>query len=153
MAVVGTTGHGERVFDRPNSHMHEGVRRLLPEVLGGLSVSVRAGDVFEAEVDLGRVVGLTSCVEVGPDDDVRMVTRPGRRWPSRVVYGREPEPCQYVTVVIMRSREPGNRLVLLTAYIGRYLGPEPGDPRATPESCARWSNRALIADRGGDDGR
>jgi hypothetical protein len=142
--ILGVTANGENVYDRPRSHLHGDVAALLPEVLGRLSICIRAGDVFESDVDLGRVVGETVCVEVGPDDLVVSEFRPGRRGVSRVVYGREPEPCQHVTVVVMRSREAGNNLVLLTAYVGRYLGPEPGDPRSTPESRSRWANMALI---------
>jgi len=139
---LGRMKSGEIAVDRLRSHIHGDVIAVLPEVLGEISLTE---DFGEFEVDLGRIVGTTSCVDVGPKDDVRLEVRPGRRWPSRVVYGRQPEPCSWVTVVLKRDYDRPSRVVLITAYVGRYVGPEDSDPRSTPESRARWATRALIA--------
>jgi len=140
---LGKMMSGEIVVDRPRSHIHGDVMAVLPEVLRSISLTE---DFGEFEIDTGRIVGTTSCVEVGPEDDVRLEVRPGRRWPSRVIGGRKPEPCSWVTVVLMQDRQDRSRAVLITAYVGRYVGPEDGDPRSTPESKARWATRALITE-------
>lgn len=90
----------------------------------------------QVTVDLGRVVGLSQVVEVGPDEPTQHIKRPGRDWPSQFALNRSPEPSSLVTIVM-----EGHKVV--TAWIGPAAPREPGDPRATAEDCAWWACHAF----------
>jgi hypothetical protein len=132
---------GEKVVDRHNSHLHKSVSDLLPEVFS----HIQGGEAFVVkEVDLGRVVGVTHCVEVGPNDEIYFEMRPGRKGPSKFVLNREPEPSSWVTV-ILKGTDTG--YVLISAWIGRKSEPEVWDQFATPQSRKFWTEHALIPEK------
>lgn len=141
MDLLGRLGSGEPVFDRPNTHLHQGVLALLPEALGRVNLN---GDTFAVvEVDFGRVVGETMCVETSGSDQIVFAKRPKRFGYSRFVRNRNPEPCSSV-VVILKKDEVEDYYVLITAFVGRRPQPEPWDRNATPDSAAFWSSHALV---------
>lgn len=82
-----------------------------------------------------------------PVREARMVQRPGRDWPSRVVVG-EPRLTNQLTVVM--GPHDGEPCVLYTAYGGACAPREPGDPSlagdaaALAESVDFWAEHALI---------
>lgn len=98
-------------------------------------------------VDLGRVVGTTACVKTDDSDDIRMECRLGRDLPSRMVYGREAEDTQLLTVGICTD-DDGLETVF-TAFYGEMAPKELSDPRLSdaerPEAEAFWATHALIA--------
>lgn len=96
-------------------------------------------------IKMGRVVGKNACVKVTAEDDVREECRPGRIYPSRVVYGREPEDTDLLTVGLCVDDD--GLCTVFTAFPGPKAPKELSDPRLTdkerPEAEAFWANHAL----------
>jgi hypothetical protein len=131
---------GEKVVDRHQSHLHEGVERLLPEALGRVESAGR--NFLVEEVAMGRLVGETSCVETLSSDEVLYAQRSGRAGLTRFVKNRVAQPCDSV-VVILKRISPAE-YVLVTAFVGRRPEPEPWDKNATEKSVAFWQTHALV---------
>lgn len=126
---------------------HADVGEILGEVLGQISLPQ---EWLVTETDLGRVVGLSSCVPapyVGLDDPATFASRINRPRPSRVLVGAEKVSTSKVAV-IARPEESGV-FTLVTAWIGPLAPMEPGDATPGPEREASldfWSNNALVWD-------
>ena len=142
---------GETVVDRPNSHLHDGVKDLLAETLGMINSERR--EFIEAEVGFGRVIGKTMCVATGEHDEIVFAQRPKRGGLTRFVNHRDPETCSSMVVILKKS---GAVYVLITAFIGCKSEPEPWDERAfslksdpieaRARSLAFWKSHALVWD-------
>ena len=151
-ATVGLTAKpwvlksGERVVDRPNSHLHAGVVALLPAALAAMESH---GRLFLVEShDFGRVIGETVCVATHGGDQVVFAHREGRRGLTRFVKNRAAEPTSRVTC-ILKAGDTGEEFVLVTAFVGAPAEPEPWDknlrdPAAKRKSCEFWSSHALV---------
>lgn len=139
--ILGTLSSGEVVVDRYPSHLHPPVADLLSEALARISAGGRPR--IAETVDLGRIVGETSKVRTGPDDEIVFARRPLREGPTRFVRNRDPEPTQLVTVILEAAAE-GHGFVCLSAWIGGRAEPEPWDSNATVESVAFWEVHALL---------
>lgn len=132
---------GEAVIDRFNSHVHNGVTHLLPDVFAKINSQGR--QFLIEEVGFGQPVGETICVVTGRDDQIVYAKRPKRFGHSRFVKNRKPEPCSAVTVILKRDdRDP--YYVLITAFVGNRPEPEPWDRNANGNSRTFWESRALI---------
>lgn len=131
---------GEMVVDRFNSHLHNGVARLLPDVLAHIESAGRK--FLVEEVVFEHQIGETICVSTGPGDQIVFALRPGRRGLSRFVVNRKPEPCSSI-VVILKAGDCGE-YILITAFIGQRAEPEPWDKNANGNSLAFWNSHALV---------
>lgn len=140
LPLLGVLKNGEPVFDRPNSHLHEGVRALLPELLK--SFDPRSRQFVAYEHDFGRVVGQGNCVQTTASDAVVWAKRPKRAGHTRFVKNRTAEPCGSAVVVLKRDNR--GYYVLITAFVGHKSGLEPWDPRATDEDRKFWASHALV---------
>lgn len=138
--TLGRLKSGEVVIDRPRSHLHADVARLLPEALGKVKSAGR--EFLIDEVDFGRLVGQTICVITHPGDQIVFAQRVGRDGLTRFVKNRKSEPCSAV-VVVLKAGDNGE-YVCMTAFVGHRAEPEPWDEIATLQSVAFWSSRALI---------
>lgn len=98
-------------------------------------------------VDFEEPVGFDNCVETSDSDDIRMECREGREKPSRMVYGRKPEPTSLVTIGICTDDD--GKETIFTAFYGQRAPKELSDPRLTDEEKAEaesfWANHALVA--------
>lgn len=139
--ILGALASGEMVYDRPRSHLHAGVRRLLSEALA--TVDANGQGFLVVECDLGRIIGQTNRVTTYPGDTIVYAQRVGRRGLSRFVKNRHSEPSRSVTVVLKRD-ERDAYYVLLSAWIGTRAEPEPWDANATERSVTFWNSQALI---------
>jgi hypothetical protein len=140
-------GSGEVVIDRPDSHVatHPSVLPLLSEALSRIYSEGR--DNIVEEVDLGRVVGETICVETRDGDDIVYAQRPNRFGLTRFVKNRQPEPCSVVTVCLNKAENNGH-FILATAYVGHRTPAEPWDTEwASEQSVPFWNTHALIWDK------
>lgn len=141
MLLLGILGSGEKVYDRPNSHIHSNISALLPEALGQVNLN---GDQFAVcEVKFGRVVGVTTCVLTLEVDTIVFAQRPKRFGLSRFVKNRQPEPSESVVVILKRDDVEGY-YVLITTFIGGKPEPEPWDKNATEKSVVFWNSHALV---------
>lgn len=140
LEFLGTLASGEPVFDRPSSHLHSGVRELLPEIFAGV---LSSGRFMTHEHNFGRVVGQTTCVATSSSDNIVYAQRLKRAGLTRFVKNRQPE-LSDKAVVILKRDDYEDYYILMTAFIGKLSGPEPWDPRATDEDREFWSTHALI---------
>lgn len=152
LTLVGTTRNDVPVFDRPKSHLqgHGMPDEVLREALAKVSQTTQ----FEKHIlDMGRVVGKTTCVKVGPKDQVVLAVRKRRFGPTPMVFGRQPEPCAKVVVILKKAcDDEGEYFILITAFVGEGSEPEPWDRQLVPGSPDHrravefWQNHALLYD-------
>jgi hypothetical protein len=143
--VLGKLGSGQLVVDRHRSHVHKGVsQELLAEALAQIWINLSvAHAVCESEFE--RVIGEKTCVLTSESDEIVYAKRRDRDRDeyTRFVKNRDPEPCNTV-VVILKKDENEDVYVLLSAFVGKWLVPEPGDPKATRGSDLFWKDHALV---------
>lgn len=149
-----TTANGRTIFVTPSArhHLaaHPEVSAVLEEAM--LRLDPIAGRFLRREVDLGRVLGRSGCVETRPiafDEPALFAQRIGRQKPSRVIVGAPGPECR--TVVIIAQPNPkrdGHNL--MTAYVGTLAPREPWDPSLRPSekitSVKFWCRHALVYD-------
>jgi hypothetical protein len=138
---LGNTSNNKRVFDRPNSHHHL-TKDLIAEVL--TKVHLVSGGLIKETIDMGRIVGATTCIATDPGDTVMFALRPMRNGYTRFVYGRPSEPCSRVVAIFKKMERLPDAYVLITAFIGNESEPEPWDRHATANSRTYWNNHALV---------
>lgn len=141
-AIIGTLASGQGVIDRPNSHLGGKTDMPLQEAFDRISLTDE--QFTEQEVDLGRKWGITQVVTTNESDSIYFANRPKRSGHSRFVEGRSTEPTTQMVVVLKKSQTP-NQYILITAYPGEYAGPEPWDPKATPNSKSYWQSHAFVS--------
>ena len=141
--ILGRTIDGATVIDRHNSHLHSDVVPVLAEALS--HVFTRNQGFIEVEIDFKRVIGSSICVETDSNDRIVYAQRPNRKGHSRFVLDRKAEPSSKVMVVLKKSSNVSEYL-LITAFIGGKAEVEPWDQRATKDSCLFWQNHALVLD-------
>ncbi len=132
------------VLIKQSNHMeqHKSAVPFLAEAIGKIDFRPYY-DMVVVGVDMGRIVGVTTCVQTRPDDVIVFERRYNRRGKTRFVKGRTPEPSRYVTIIASKRTK-----TLVTAYIGT---PSPREPWDNFESegdwynaVAFWENHALI---------
>lgn len=143
---------GEKVINRYNSHLHNGVEVVLPEALAVIESKGRF--FFIEEIEFGIPIGHTICVPVDSGDEILYAKRPKRFGYSRFVKNREPEPCSSAVVILKTADGQPDVYILVTAFIGRKPEPEPWDTKSfqkdsDPEEARRraldfWSKNALV---------
>ena len=160
--VFGQTRDGATVRERKDgSHFHaEGglTKELLSAALATIDTVVDPNDKDRAvrrEVKFDRPIGKTTCVEVGPDDQVVMVYRNYRKGLTPMVKNREPAPSDTLSIVLREDEDrPGGKdYILATAYIGEKAPREPWDESIESEEERRrceefWKTHALIYNDG-----
>lgn len=135
---------GEDVVDRFNSHLHVDVNAILPEALEKIESQGRSFIV--EEIQMGRIIGKTTCVVTKPDDQIIYAKRPKRFGYTRFVKNRQPEICSSVVVILKTADGEMDRgkYVLITAFVGGKSEPEPWDRNATNNSKKFWDEHALV---------
>ena len=151
---LGNTKDGAEVFIEESSHFHpEGglTHELLRETLA--TIDTEGKDFLKEEVDFDQPIGEKTCVEVGPEDEIVMIYRKGRRGRTPMVKNRKAGPCNTVTVILKRepSDQDKDNYRLITSYIGKGSVREPWDPglssqKDIEESKKFWNTHALIYD-------
>lgn len=128
------------------NHMaqHKSVLPLLEEIIPNMTMGDQK--LIKTSVDMGRVVGVTDCVETTQYDEIRFATRKGRPGKTRFAVGRKRPECSHVTVIIKRI---GDSFKLLTGFIGMAAEKEPFDPSIrTNEDYMKakhfWDRHALV---------
>jgi L-rhamnose mutarotase len=130
--------------------VHSDVFEFLEEAINKVNLSDKTDKVIKIQIDMGRVVGNTTCVSVLDNDTFRYAKRLGRNYPTRFVLNRKPVPCNFISVVLKSTPNGKRDYHLLTAYIGYMATKEVHDPKITldeaHEANEYWSNHALIWD-------
>ena len=112
------------------------------------------GDFFKGAIDMGRIVGKTSCVMVNSSDNVLYFYRKNRHGRTPFVKKRKPVPTSKVVVIIKEDTKNPGYYSLITSWYGDVAPMEPWDARAKNvsqeeiEACDEfWSTHALIYDQ------
>jgi hypothetical protein len=124
---------------------HKEVLPFLEEAIQKLSFVGFSG-FFSKTIEMGRSVGGCDCVQTSDADVAFYEKRPGRRWMSRFVRGREPDPCSKITVI---GTVNGDSLRVISAWIGGPAPREEGDSSIDSAADRKisqdfWSTHALI---------
>lgn len=131
------------VIDRQNSHLHGEISGLVKEALQQVDPADK--DFLVQEVNMGRVVGQTTCVPTGAEDTIVYAQRLKRAGATRFVMDREPKDCDSIVVILKKaSAWDEYDYVLIAAFIGKKAEPEPWDRNATPASRNFWDTHALV---------
>jgi hypothetical protein len=131
---------------------HPEVDLLLPEAIARVRLP-QDGAFLSAEVEMGRVVGRSGCVQtplIGLTDRTLFAKRIGRDHPSRVIVS-EGKKTTKVVVLAFASREEAGTYVLVTSWVGSLAPKEPWDPNirgdAEYQECLSfWCSNALVWD-------
>lgn len=144
LPALANLGSGELVFDSNPSHIsgHPTVLAVLKEAL--LRIHSLSRERIYEEVEFGRVVGDSMCVDTSAHDVIIHAQRQNRNGLTRFVKFRPAEPCS--TVVVILARETEEKYVLRTAFIGKMTPAEPWDEASTEDSISFWRSHALIWD-------
>lgn len=148
---LNVTENGFEVYSIVNdSHMeaHASVKETdIAEAISKITLTPPFGMYT---VDLVRICGVDNCVLTMDSDDIRWENRPGRNTPSRMVYGREPEPTSLITIGICTDDD--GKETIFTAFYGALAPKELTDPRLKEsergEAEKFWSCHALVAEEG-----
>lgn len=141
-SYLGQLKSGQAVFDRANSHRHEGVTvQLLSAAFDKISLDQPGR--HSIEINFGRDIGVTTCVPTTKDDEIVFAQRPGRKGLTRFVKNRQSIPTSILTVVLQKADE-GDFYILVTVFIGFAIGAEPWDTFAKEKSKANWQTHALL---------
>lgn len=143
---IGRTKDGSKVYvDMETSHAATHfadtpqLLELVREVLPTLELD---NDSKRFELDMGRIVGESDCVETGTEDNIIYAKRLSRDTYSRFVRGKHTIQTSWLTISLERIDKDTCELV--TAYIGRSAPPFPGNEFETPESRPFWEEHALV---------
>lgn len=108
------------------------------------------GGFMKIAVDMGRVIGNTTCVPVTDDDEVMMLFRKNRKGMTPYVLNRQSIPTTKV-VIILREASCDGSPVLVTSWYGELAPMEPWDAirkkvtqKEIDESEKFWKTHALI---------
>jgi hypothetical protein len=131
---------------------HPNMDLLLPEAIARVRLP-HDGAFLSAEVEMGRVVGRSGCVQTLPiamNDRTLFAQRVGRDKPSRVIVG-EGEKTTKVVVLAFASREEASTYILVTSWVGSLAPKEPWDLNIRSDEehqeCLRfWCSNALVWD-------
>lgn len=131
------------------SHVDHLPREVIDAALA--QVGPALADLAKTEVVIAEITlpgAALPCGIYGPaagdppveESEVRYATRPGRKWPSRLI-DRPTRPSDRVTLV---AGPYEGQAVLYTAYAGPAAPPEAADPKADDAAKAFWAEHALV---------
>ena len=162
---VGTLSSGEKVYDRPNGHIHETVKYDLPEALTYINANGR--DQIIETVSLEGRQWKSFKVEIDPEkdhDDLFLARRTSRKGLSTFIKNREPTTTDQMVVILSKndtSKGYPEGYTVMTAFSGSLALREPWDEyfsggetdeerakrkREKDESFEYWTRHAFIPD-------
>lgn len=157
-AFLANTANGQPIYanEATLKHMEAHSDVALEHIIEAITkVDSFDGMFFMGTVDLGRVIGESSCVRVSEEDWgkglVIRLTRKGRKGETPFVLNRKPEPTQSLTLGMCIDREDGY-FKLFTAFYGVKGEREPWDPNIKDKdekwrSQKFWKEHALVYDK------
>ncbi len=150
LLAVSATGAPVYVGEDTINHMtaHSDVK--MSDVAEAIKKLSYQAPFFIGPVDLQRVIGANSCVEVTAQDEVKMLRRKNRDGETPIVFNRQAEPTTQIVVGVCTDDD--GLETLFTAFYGQLAPKEPWDPRLKDEereeSEAFWRTHALVYEEG-----
>jgi len=142
MEHLGITKNRIKVVDRYKSHLNSSLRELVKRTLGSINLNPDAFQEHTAKFK--KYLGYSNVVKINKEDKIFYAKRIGRKGYSKFVEKLEGCKSRYVTLVLLKSNKYDNEYVLVTAYIGKKVGPEPYDERCKKEDRKQWKNLAFV---------
>lgn len=147
---IGTTKNGFDVYVIVNNeHMeaHADVtNKLIAEAISKVTYKP---PFWMNSVDMGRIVGKDSCVEITDEDDTCWTLRPGRKVESHLVYNKKPVDTNLLTVGMCNDDD--GLVTVFTSHFGVKAPKEPTDAHLKDsereESEEFWHTHALCAEK------
>lgn len=150
LITVANSGLQIYVGEETLSHMEAHSDVNMSDVAEAIKQLDYKGPFFIGSVDLGRVIGTDSCVEISAQDEVKMARRKNRDGLTPIVFGREAAPTTQIVVGICTDDD--GLETLFTAFYGQLAPKEPWDPRLKDEEREEsekfWSTHALVYEEG-----
>jgi len=103
---------GEPVYIGRNSHIHIGTKKYLDEIFKEIEGGEKRIKYIK---EFDHIIGVSYCVEVGPEDIIHYKKRGKRKQASKMVAKREPEPSNELTVVLHKIKD---HYLLITTFVG-----------------------------------
>ncbi|MCI0597682.1 hypothetical protein L0Y34_01245 [Candidatus Parcubacteria bacterium] len=139
--LLGTLQNGERVFDRPRSHLHENPALLKYLAHALIRIEPNNRPFIVEAVDFGQIIGESNCIETTPEDEIVFARRPRRAGLTRFVKNKERVPTSQLTAILLKTDEG---YILISAFLGPKAEPEPWDKNATEASEKFWNTHAVV---------
>ena len=153
---LGNLQDGTPVFSKLGSdHLvnHQDVIPFLETAFEQTNPNEFNGPNLAKQIEFGRLLGVSTCVETSDEDEVLYARKKGRKFGcSRFVKNREGIPCESVVLILFRN--PQGLTAFMTAYIGTLSPADPCTKSAwgQEEKCiAFWKSHALIWDGNVED--
>lgn len=145
--ILCNSKNGERVFfdiEKTNIRLHiienNNLLTLMKEAIEKSDVT---GDKVALQVDLGRVVGTTSCVPTDENDEIVYAKRIDREKYSRFVKHRELLPTTSVVVILFKESDG---YMVWSGWCGELLPQEPDGEGGTRTARDFEQTHALVFD-------
>jgi len=153
--LIGTTLNGIKIYAiENNGHMaaHAGITNdLIAKAIKKIHYD---GPFFMESIEMDTVVGKDNCVTVSEKDTVKLLYRKGREGRTPIVFGKEAEDTNLLTVGIYRDEDGLD--TVFTAFSGAKAPREPWDSDISSveeksEAEEFWRNHALFYDESAID--
>ncbi len=162
---VGVLASGEKVYDRPNGHIHETIRGDLPQAL--LEINAKGQDKIIETVTLEGKTWKSFKVSIDPEkdkEDLFLARRTSRAGLSTFVKNREPGETNQMVVILSKNDGKfgvADGYTVITAFSGDMAPREPWDAyfnggttedektkrrQEKEKSLEYWSRHAFIPD-------
>lgn len=143
--ILGHLQSGEKVYDQSPSHIHENAAPYIKEALQRVHSESRKK--FDAVVDFGKPIGISSLVMTTDNDNIVFAQRVNRKGLSRLVKNRKGKPTSTLLIGLKKAEDEPDAYLVATSFIGLPSKNEPWDTKTEEErkeSCAFWNKRAII---------
>lgn len=146
MKLLGYLKTGHKVLDRYVSHLSKEVEPYIKEALLMIDEFDESLPIFETTVKFNKIIGKSGVVAVNDEDDIYYARRKNRKGLSKFVKDRVGEDIDVLTIVLKKDVNTPNQYILITAFFGYIVGPEPFDKHSTKQSLQYWKGHALVGD-------
>ena len=143
--ILGHLQSGEKVYDQSPSHIHENAAPYIKEALQRVHSESRKK--FDAVVDYGKPIGISSLVMTTDNDNIVFAQRVNRKGLSRLVKNRKGKPTTTLLIGLKKAEDEPDAYLVATSFIGLPSKNEPLDTKTEEEqkeSCAFWNKHAII---------
>lgn len=143
--ILGHLQSGEKVYDQSPSHIHENAAPYIKEALQRVHSESRKK--FDAVVDFGKPIGISSLVMTTDNDNIVFAQRVNRKGLSRLVKNRKGKPTSTLLIGLKKAEDEPDAYLVAASFIGLPSKNEPWDTKTEEErkeSCAFWNKRAII---------
>lgn len=143
---MGKTANGIYVFDKTSYSQLRPSQKLIQTALSKISF---INDYEEITLDMGEIVGFSTCVQTTINDEIIFATRKDGKIIARFVKNRESEPTSLITIILKKEPLSNYSASIVSAWFGGNREKELGDRNITGDEeyskvITFWLEHALI---------